>query len=74
MIGVTKFQYDNTAHIFTEKCAWNVWDSYARSYRTLRDGPRGGRFPGTSCLATIVPSLRDISQKALEARLVGRVP
>src|ERR1700733_1117280 len=26
---------------------------------------RGGAFPGTSCQATIVPSLRDISQQSL---------
>ena len=31
----------------------------ARSYRTLRDGSFGGRFPGTSCQATISLSLRD---------------
>ncbi len=30
-----------------------------RSYRTLRDGSFGGRFPGTSCQATISLSLRD---------------
>jgi hypothetical protein len=39
MIGVT-----NTAHIFDEKYLWDVWDSYARSYRTLRDGSLGRRF------------------------------
>jgi len=31
------------------------------SYRTLRDGFLDG-VPGTSCQATIAPSLRDISQ------------
>src|ERR1700735_2624364 len=36
-----------------------------RSYRTLRDGSLGGVFPGTSCQATIAPSLRDNSQQAL---------
>jgi hypothetical protein len=35
--------------------------SCARSYRTLRDGPFEGHFPGTSCLATISLSLRDNS-------------
>src|ERR1700744_3111880 len=29
------------------------------TYRTLRDGSFEGRFPGTSCQATIVLSLRD---------------
>jgi hypothetical protein len=33
--------------------------SCARSYRTLRDGSFGARFPGTSCQATIGLSLRD---------------
>ncbi len=31
----------------------------ARSHRTLRDGSFGGRFPGTSCQATIGLSLQD---------------
>ena len=35
------------------------------SHRTLRDGVWGGAVPGTSCQATIAPSLRDISQQAL---------
>src|SRR5271166_6645212 len=37
------------------------------SHRTLRDGSAlwGGAVPGTSCQATIAPSLRDISQQAL---------
>src|ERR1700674_747207 len=35
------------------------------SHRTLRDGFWGGAVPGTSCQATIAPSLRDISQQAL---------
>ena len=35
------------------------WISCARSYRTLRDGSFDGRFPGTSCQATIPLSLRD---------------
>jgi hypothetical protein len=30
-----------------------------RSYRTLRDGPALWRFPGTSCQATFISSLRD---------------
>jgi hypothetical protein len=30
-----------------------------RSYRTLRDGSVRTRFPGISCRATIVQSLRD---------------
>ena len=34
------------------------------SYRTLRDGCLDGAVPGTSCQATIAPSLRDISQWA----------
>ena len=33
--------------------------SYARSYRTLRDGSFEDAFPGTSCQATIGVSLRD---------------
>ena len=33
--------------------------SCARSYRTLRDGSSTDAFPGTSCQATIVLSLRD---------------
>src|ERR1700676_1882604 len=43
------------------------------SHRTLRDGFWGGAVPGTSCQATIAPSLRDISQQALAklARLAG---
>src|SRR5580704_14034671 len=39
------------------------------SYRTLRDGFWGGAVPGTSCQATIAPSLRDISQQALASVL-----
>jgi hypothetical protein len=36
------------------------------SHRTLRDGSFGVALsPGTSCQATIAPSLRDISQQAL---------
>jgi hypothetical protein len=36
------------------------------SYRTLRDASFGVALsPGTSCQATIAPSLRDISQQAL---------
>ena len=36
------------------------------SHRTLRDGSFGAALsPGTSCQATIAPSLRDISQQAL---------
>jgi hypothetical protein len=46
MIGVTKFSNTiNTAPVFDEKYSWAVWDCYARSYRTLRDGSLGGRFP-----------------------------
>jgi hypothetical protein len=40
-----KFEYDNTAHIFDKKYSWDVWENYARSYRTLRDGSLSGRFP-----------------------------
>jgi hypothetical protein len=59
MIGVTKFRQDNSTYIFQEKYPWDVWDSYARSYRALWDGSLGGRFPGTSCQATIMLSLWD---------------
>jgi hypothetical protein len=45
MIGVTRFRIHNTAHIFDEKYPYDVWDSYARSYRALRDGSLAGRFP-----------------------------
>jgi hypothetical protein len=44
--------------------------SCARSYRTLRDGPFGARFPGTSCQATIVLSLRDENSEILCERLL----
>jgi hypothetical protein len=36
------------------------------SYRTLRDGSLGWRYPGTSCLATISLSLRDKSHSPIE--------
>jgi hypothetical protein len=40
------------------------------SNRTLRDGSfGGGAIPGTSCQATIAPSLWDISQQALASDL-----
>jgi hypothetical protein len=53
MTGGTKFPR------LAEKYLWDVCDSYARSYRTLRDGSSVDAFPGTSCQATIMVSLRD---------------
>jgi hypothetical protein len=44
-----------------------LWDSSARSYRTLRDGSFEDAFPGTSCLATISLSLYDKSHSPIEA-------
>jgi hypothetical protein len=45
ILGVPNFKYDDAAHIFDEKYTLDVWDSYARSYRTLRDDSLGERFP-----------------------------
>ena len=44
--------------------------SCARSYRTLRDGSFGARFPGTSCQATIGLSLRDRQVRSLRRALI----
>ena len=41
----------------------------ALSRRTLRDGSLGGSFPGTSCQATIVKSLRDAAATLKMAKL-----
>ena len=45
--------------------------SRARSSRTLRDGSFGGRFPGTSCLATISLSLWDKSHSPIEGHPIN---
>jgi hypothetical protein len=42
------------------------------SHRTLRDGSLSGAVPGTSCQATIAPSLRDISHADTPTRLKRR--
>jgi hypothetical protein len=44
-IGVIKFRLRQYEAYLRRKMPWNVWDSYARSYRALRDGSLGRRFP-----------------------------
>jgi hypothetical protein len=46
----------------------------AESDRTLRNGSFGvAPVPGTSCQATIAPSLRDISQPKVQLQLASRM-
>jgi hypothetical protein len=45
--------------------------SQNQSRRTLRDESLGRRFPGTSCLATILQSLRDGLQPDTTSKLKG---
>src|SRR5580704_18224 len=50
------------------KCLQRVpWVSHTCTDHTVPYGTAllGGAFPGTSCQATITPSLRDMSQRAL---------
>jgi hypothetical protein len=74
MIGVRKISNTIIQRPIFEKYPWDVWDSYARSYRTLRDGS----FEVALTQALVVPgydrlSLWDIRQQALTTHLVSRV-
>jgi hypothetical protein len=44
-----------------------------QSRRTLRDGSHGDTFPGTSCLATIIKSLRDTASALKMSKIQGEL-
>src|ERR1700729_2027084 len=53
-VSVSVFLFETSSLQSSNRCA-----QLQESDRTLRDGSFGWRFPGTSCQATIAPSLRD---------------
>ena len=66
--GASLHRYPGTSHLYVFSLLNRPGRPVVlrtRSHRTLRDGSLGGVFPGTSCQATIAPSLRDNSQQAL---------
>jgi hypothetical protein len=67
---------DEISNAKTENIYVGCGISGARSCRTLRDGSFEGAFQGTSCLATIMLSLRDkkhsIAEALLKSALMGK--